>query len=145
MPTYDYICQNCRKRFEIFMTYQEYGVKPVACPHCGSGNVSRRMPRVRVLKGDEARLEAFSDPSKFAGLEEDPRAMGRMFREMGSALGEEMPPQFDEIVERLEAGQTPEEIEKTMPDWGDSLGTQGFGGHSHEGHDHTHDHDHHED
>ncbi|MCS6994934.1 MAG: zinc ribbon domain-containing protein [Anaerolineales bacterium] len=138
MPTYDYICHNCHKRFDVFMTYQEYGTRPVTCPHCSSGNVARRVPRVRVLKGEEARLEAFSDPAKFAGLEDDPRAMGRMFREMGSALGEEMPPQFDEIVERLEAGQSPEEIEKTMPDWGEGLGTQEFGGHSHEDHTHSH-------
>lgn len=131
MPTYDYICLDCRKRFDVFLTYQEYGVKPVNCSHCGSSNVARRVPRVRVLKGDEARMEAFSDPSKFAGLEDDPRAMGRMFREMGGALGEEMPPQFDEIVDRLEAGQSPDEIEKTMPDWGESMGTQDFGGHEH--------------
>ncbi len=134
MPTYDYICLDCRKRFDIFLTYQEYGVKPVACSHCGSSNVTRKVPRVRVLKGDEARMEAFSDPSKFAGVEDDPRAMGRMFREMGGALGEEMPPQFDEIVDRLESGQSPDEIESAIPDWGESMGTQEFGGreHSHE-------------
>lgn len=131
MPTYDYICLDCRKRFDIFLTYQEYGVKPVACSHCGSSNVTRRVPRVRILKGDEARMAAFSDPSRFAGLEDDPRAMGKMFREMGGALGEEMPPQFNEIVDRLEAGQSPDEIEKTMPDWGESMGTQEFGGHEH--------------
>ncbi len=131
MPTYDYICLDCRKRFDIFLTYQEYGVKPVVCSHCGSSNVTRKVPRVRVLKGDDARLQAFSDPSKFAGMEDDPRAMGKMFREMGSALGEEMPPQFDEIVDRLEAGQSPDEIEKSMPDWGESMGTQEFGGHDH--------------
>ncbi|GAB4489219.1 MAG: hypothetical protein Fur0016_21330 [Anaerolineales bacterium] len=131
MPTYDYLCLNCRKRFDIFLTYQEYGVKPVNCPHCKSNNVTRRVPRVRVLKGDEARLAAFSDPSQLAGLEDDPRAMGKMFRQMGSALGEEMPPQFDEIVDRLEAGQSPDEIEKTMPDWGESMGTQEFSSHEH--------------
>lgn len=122
MPIYDYICLDCRKRFDIFLTYQEYGVKPVACPYCGSSKVTRKVPRVRVLKGDEARLEAFSDPSKFAGLEDDPRAIGKMFREMGSALGEEMPPQFDEIVDRLEAGQSPEEIETAIPDLGSEIG-----------------------
>jgi putative FmdB family regulatory protein len=118
MPTYDYLCHDCRKRFDIFLTYQEYGVKPVTCPHCGSSHIRRRAPRVRVLKGDEARLQAFSDPSKFAGLEDDPRTMGKLFREMGGALGEEMPPQFNEIVDRLEAGQSAEEIESALPDAG---------------------------
>ncbi len=132
MPTYDYICLNCRKRFDVFLSYKEYGVKPVHCSHCGSDNIRRRVPRVRVLKGDEARLGALSDPSKLAGLENDPVALGKMFREMGGALGEEMPPQFDEIVDRLESGQSAEEIESAIPDWG------GDGdGHDHTGHNHT--------
>jgi putative FmdB family regulatory protein len=139
MPTYDYVCLDCHKRFDIFLTYKEYGVKPVACSHCGSENVRRRVPRVRLLKGDEARMAAFSDPSKFAGLEDDPQAMGKMFREMGGALGEEMPPQFDEIVDRLEAGQKPEEIESALPDWGGEGGSGEFGAHDHSGHDHAHD------
>lgn len=124
MPTYDYTCLDCHKRFEIFLTYQEYGVKQVACLHCGSNNITRKVPRVRILKGEETRLAAFSDPAKFAGLEDDPREMGKMFREMGGALGEEMPPQFNEIVSRLESGQSAEEIESSMPDWGDSAETQ---------------------
>lgn len=118
MPTYDYICLDCRKRFDIFLTYQEYGVKPVTCSHCGSSNIRRKAPRVRVLKGDEARMQAFSDPAKFAGMEDDPRTMGKMFREMGGALGEEMPAQFNEIVDRLESGQSAEEIESALPEVG---------------------------
>ena len=37
-------------------------------------------------------------------------------RKMSSEVGEEMPPEFDEVVNRLEAGQSPEEIEKHLPD-----------------------------
>jgi len=44
--------------------------------------------------------------------------MGRMMRKMGSELGEEMPPEFDDVVDRLEKGQSPDEIEKEMPDLG---------------------------
>jgi hypothetical protein len=33
-----------------------------------------------------------------------------------------MPPEFDEVIDRLESGQSPEEIEESMPDLGDSLG-----------------------
>jgi hypothetical protein len=35
---------------------------------------------------------------------------------MGSELGEDAGPEFDEVVGRLEAGQSPEEIEKDLPD-----------------------------
>jgi putative FmdB family regulatory protein len=122
MPIYDYICLDCNKRFDIFLTYAEYGTRPVACPHCGSSRVRRRLSRVRVAKSDESRAESFagdfSDPSALEGLEKDPQAMGRMMRKMGSELGEEMPPEFSEVVDRLEKGQSPEEIEKELPDLG---------------------------
>jgi putative FmdB family regulatory protein len=132
MPTYDYTCLDCRKRFDVFMSYKEYGTRPVFCSHCGSGNVRRKVNRVRVLKGSGT-LEDFSNPAALEGLEDDPRAMARMFRKMGSELGEEMPPQFNEIVDRLDAGQSPDEISRSIEDWGGPLG----GGD--EEHDHAHD------
>ena len=30
-------------------------------------------------------------------------------------MGEDLPPEFDEVVDRLEAGQSPEDIEKAIP------------------------------
>lgn len=116
MPLYEYRCLKCRKRFSIFMTCQEYGTRPVICTHCGSDQVQRKIGRIRVARSEESLLEDFSDPSQLEGLEEDPRALGRMMRKMSSEVGEEMPPEFDEVVNRLEAGQSPEEIEKHLPD-----------------------------
>lgn len=118
MPFYDYRCLDCNRRFEIFLTYAEYGRRPVVCPHCQSQNVRRRIPRVRVAKSEESRLESLADPSALAGLEDDPQALGRMMRRMGRELGEDLPPEFDEVVDRLEKGQSPEEIEKEVPDLG---------------------------
>jgi len=59
-----------------------------------------------------------NDFSGIEGLEDDPKAMGRMMRKMGKEMGEEMRPEFDEVVGRLEAGQSPEEIESAVPDLG---------------------------
>ncbi len=66
----------------------------------------------------------FSDPAALAGLEKDPQAMGRMMRKMGSEMGEQLPPEFNDVVDRLEKGQSPEQIEKELPDLGgdDALG-----------------------
>ncbi len=123
MPIYDYYCLNCQKRFDVFMTYAEYGTKPVTCPHCQSKNVRRRVPKVRVAKSEESRMDSlagdFSDPAALEGLENDPQAMGRMMRKMGNEIGEDMPPEFNEVVDRLEKGQSPEDIEKDMPDLGE--------------------------
>jgi putative FmdB family regulatory protein len=118
MPTYEYRCHNCRRRFDIFMSYQEYGAQRVTCPHCQSDNVRRKIGRVRVAHSDESRLENLADPSNLEGLDEDPRALGRMMRQMSSEVGEEMGPEFDEVVSRLERGQSPDEIEKELPDLG---------------------------
>ena len=69
----------------------------------------------------------FSDPSALAGLENDPQAMGRMMRKMGKEMGEEVPPEFGEVVNRLEKGQSPEEIEKELPDLGEGgMGEEGL-------------------
>ena len=125
MPIYDYFCFDCRQRFEVFLSYQEYGTIPVTCSHCRSKNVRRRLPRVRGARSDDSRAEAlasdYSDPSALAGLENDPQALGRMMRKMGNEIGEQMPPEFGEVVGRLEKGQSPEEIEQDMPDLGAGL------------------------
>jgi putative FmdB family regulatory protein len=122
MPFYDYICLNCSKHFDVFMSFSEYGTRGVTCPHCKSRKVRRGIPRVRVAKSEESRLDSlagdFSDPSALAGLENDPQAMGRMMRKMGKEMGEEIPPEFNEVVDRLEKGQSPEDIEKEIPDLG---------------------------
>lgn len=118
MPYYDYQCLDCDKRFQKFFTYAEYGTIPVECPKCRSKNVRRRIGKIRVMRSDESRLENLADPDNLADLDEDPRALGRMMRSMSEEVGEEMPPEFDEVVDRLEAGQSPDEIEKSMPDLG---------------------------
>jgi putative FmdB family regulatory protein len=128
MPTYDFVCLDCRKRFDIFLSYQEYGAKAVTCAHCNSANVRRRVPRVRVLKSDEQRLSALGDPSMLDGIDDDPVALGRMMRKMGSELGEDLPPEFGDVVDRLEAGQSPEEIESAIPDLAEGLGGGDMGG-----------------
>ncbi len=127
MPFYTYICQDCRKRFDVFLSYSEYGQKEVLCKHCGGKHVQRAINRVRMLKSDENRLSDMADPSALEGLDEDPRALGRMMRQMKDQVGEEMPPEFDEVVGRLEKGQTPEEIEKEIPDLGESAAAGGGG------------------
>ena len=127
MPTYDYTCNSCRKRFDVFQSYSEYGTKPVHCSHCGSSDIRRRPPRIRILKSEESRLEQMADPSMLENLEDDPKALGQMMRKMGSEMGEELPPEFDEVVDRLEAGQSPDEISSAIPDLGDDAGGGAMG------------------
>jgi putative FmdB family regulatory protein len=116
MPYYDYICQDCRKRFSLFLTYAEYEKARPVCPHCQSLNVRRKIGRIRVAKSSLGRLEDMSDPDALDAIDEDPRALGRMMRQMSEETGEDMGPEFHEVVNRLETGQSPEQIEKDLPD-----------------------------
>ena len=119
MPTYDYICNNCDQRFDVFMTFSEYGKKPVHCAHCQSADVRRRMTKVRIAKSDSSRIESAADDfSGMEGIEDDPKALAKMMKKMGKEMGEELPNEFNEVVDRLEAGQSPEEIESVLPDLG---------------------------
>jgi len=122
VPTYEYRCQDCRRRFDLFLSYSEYGQMEIHCPHCQSVHVQRKIGRIRVARSDESRLADISDPSSLAGLDEDPQSLGRMMRQMSSQMGEDMGPEFHEVVDRLESGQSPEEIEKTLPDLGGDAG-----------------------
>jgi putative FmdB family regulatory protein len=128
MPNYEYRCSACKKRFTIFMTYTEFGTKRVNCKYCTSDNVTRLIGRIRIAKSDDSRMEDFSDPASLEGLENDPIALGKMMRKMSGELGEEMPDEFNEVVGRLEAGQSPEEIENDLPELADDMGGNGFNG-----------------
>lgn len=127
MPNYEFRCLNCKRRFEVFFTYSEYGTKPVTCPHCQSQNVQRKIGRIRVARSEESRLETMAGPESLDGLDEDPRALGRMMRQMSSEMGEDMGPEFHEVVGRLEAGQSPEDIEKDLPDLNAAADAAGAG------------------
>ena len=122
MPTYDFICNDCKQRFEIFLTYSEYGKGPATCSHCGSINTRRRMTRVRIAKSEESRFDSLEgEMGNLEGMEDDPKAIGRMMRKMGNEMGENLPPEFDDVVDRLESGQSPEEIESALPDLGTGM------------------------
>lgn len=80
-----------------------------------------------MLRGEGSDLANLDDPGDLA---EDPRAMARMMREMSADMGEDPGPEFHEVVDRLEKGQSPEDIEKELPEMGmgGETGGDDFGG-----------------
>lgn len=116
MPTYEYRCQSCRRKFDKFISYQEYETAQLACPNCGSVEVARAIGRVRVTRGSFGHLADMADPAALDQIDDDPRKLGQMMREMKSEVGAELGGEFDEVVDRLEKGQSPDEIEQAFPD-----------------------------
>ena len=119
MPYYEYRCRNCGKRVRLFMTFAEYDEKQPICPNCDSDELQRLISRVALAKSEDARMDSLMDDSALAGLdEEDPKALGRFMRKMSHEMGEDMGDEFEEVVDRLEKGESPESIEESMPDLG---------------------------
>ncbi len=67
-------------------------------------------------------MESLADPSSLAGLDEDdPKSLAKWMKKMGNETGEDLGPEFNEVVSRLESGQLPEDIEKEVPGLVDGL------------------------
>jgi hypothetical protein len=78
---------------------------------------------VSVVRSEESRLDDMTDPSMLGDFDEnDPKSMARWMRRMSAETGEEMPEEFDEVIDRLERGQSPDEIEEAIPGLADDMG-----------------------
>lgn len=113
MPIYEYRCGGCGRRPSLyFQTFSAAEQVVPSCPHCGSTELTRLVSRVAFMRSEESRLEDLADPSSFGDLDEnDPRSVARWARKMGSALGEDLGDDFNEMVEQMEAGELPDEGE----------------------------------
>jgi hypothetical protein len=50
--------------------------------------------------------------------ENDPRSMARALRRMADELGEDLGPEFNEAIARLEAGEDPDKVERDLEESG---------------------------
>ncbi|MCS7082746.1 MAG: zinc ribbon domain-containing protein [Bacteroidetes bacterium] len=112
MPIYEYRCQACQRRFAIFVRRITEEVHP-ACPQCGAQDVRRLISRVAIVHSEEAHLDKLADPGALGDVDEnDPRSVARWMRRMEGMLGEDLGEEFHEMLDRLEAGEDPETIER---------------------------------
>jgi len=103
MPLYEYRCLDCKQRSTV-LVLSLANQAPAACSHCTSTRVERILSRFASPKSEEARLEALTDPSNLAGLDEnDPQSMARFMKTMGEEVGEDL---GDDLSEAMESGET---------------------------------------
>ena len=106
MPIYEYRCLDCKRRTSVFVRSISSPVR-ATCEHCGGGKLSRLMSKFAVHGGSVD----FDDPSSMGDLDEnDPKSVARWARRMGDAAGEDLGPEFDDMVSRIEAGEDPESV-----------------------------------
>jgi len=134
MPIYEYTCRDCQRKVSLlWRSFADAETREPVCPRCGGHNLQRLISRVAVVRSESTQADALADDAVADGAldgldENDPKSMARWMRKMADETGEDLGPEFGEVVSRLEAGEDPESIEKSMPDLGDAgFGAPGFG------------------
>lgn len=109
MPIYEFRCRSCGRTVSVFQRSMGVAVSAV-CPHCGGSDLSRLVSRFAVLRAEQVADDALAD---LDGVDEnDPRSVARWARRMkAEGFGQDLGPEFDGMVERMEAGQSIDEIE----------------------------------
>jgi putative FmdB family regulatory protein len=109
MPIYEYRCAACNRRSSIFVRSMSTSVRP-KCEHCGSVKLSRLMSKFAVRKGT-AGSDDLDDLGGTDDVDEnDPRSVARWARRMREESGEDLGPEFDQMIDRIEAGESPEDV-----------------------------------
>jgi putative FmdB family regulatory protein len=110
MPIYEFSCNQCQNKLSVFVRSMSSPVN-ASCDRCGSSDLRRLISRVAVLKS-EGDLAGLDDESMMSGFDEnDPKAMAAWARRMQRQMGEEVGPEFEEMVERLERGESLDDVD----------------------------------
>jgi putative FmdB family regulatory protein len=118
MPTYDYRCQNCGRKFDLFYkSFKDYeAASGQTCPHCGSDQVGRSIRRVAIAKPGRD-LSSLNSGEMLNVLEGgNPQEVGRMFQQVADTTGADMGTQFTEAARRLSRGDSIDRVERDLAD-----------------------------
>src|SRR5205814_6312561 len=109
MPIYEYRCAACNRRSSLFVRSVTSASAP-KCEHCGSTKVARLMSKFAVHGKGGGGFD-LDDPSSMPDIDEsDPKAVARWARQMKDEMGEDLGPEFDDMVGRIESGEDPESV-----------------------------------
>src|SRR4051794_16905624 len=121
MPIYEYDCKACGARVSLFFRSISAAADP-KCDRCGSSDLGRLMSRVTVLRSGDYSSMLDDD----LGLDEsDPRAMAAWARRMRNEMGDDGGPEMDQMIERLERGES---LDDDGGDFGDDVGLDDIAG-----------------
>lgn len=118
MPIYEFRCNDTGRRFEVRMSYTDYDPDAVRSPFTGSDNVERIIRGVRMVRSETSRWDAAisGDGDALGDLDDaDPQTLGRALEHLGRDLEGELGSEFKDVVGRLRDGETPEQIEQSLP------------------------------
>ncbi len=136
MPIYEYRCLACKRRVSVFFrsfSAADSGAGGAVCPQCGSSHLQRLVSKVSFIRRDNLGDSPPTDPvagglgdeSEYGGGEdgmdglddmmpgldeEDPRSVARWARQMQQQTGEDLGPEFNTALTRIESGEDPDRV-----------------------------------
>ncbi len=134
MPIYEFFCPGNNKIYSFFARSLGYSSKVPRCPDDAKlplermisnfafiGKAKEEKPARHPKDEDDPRIQAAleSVEQQLGAMDTDnpdPRMVGRMLRKMAEITGETMPGQVDEVMRRLEAGESLDRIEEQFGD-----------------------------
>ena len=103
MPLYEYRCQDCRRRSTVLVRSLSGVVEPV-CEHCGSGKLTRLISKFSFRRSWGSSLDWAPDSGYPTESDmDDPKRMAQWMRRMQKEMGDEVTPEFDQMVEEMES------------------------------------------
>jgi len=113
MPVYEYRCKNCRRKVSVLVKGFS-GAGGVTCNFCGGQDLTRLFSTFATVRTDQDVYGDILDDSALVNrmMHNDPTAMVEWSRRMGGTEGEKAP-EYQEMVERLERGES---YESVMPE-----------------------------
>ena len=119
MPVYEYRCNDCKRLITLYVR----GFSEIAkadCTACGSENVTRLFSRFAIHKTyQDVYEDILSDKELVSGMiANDPRALAKWSRKMEGASGDDIGPEYEEMMERLDHGENWETVAADMRESG---------------------------
>ena len=129
MPIYEFYCEDCNTIFNFFSRVVNTTKRPT-CPSCKREKLDKCISRFATLSGDrtEDDMDMPFDESKMEQAmnllggemdninEDDPRQAAQLMRKFSDITGMQMGSGMEEALQRLEAGEDPDQIEADMGD-----------------------------
>ncbi len=131
MPIYEFYCQACHMIFNFFSRSINTEKRPL-CPKCGKLQLDRQMSIFSMgsknVEGDAEKPMPDLDESKMEQAmnllakeadhmdENDPKQAADLMRKLTDMTGLNLGESMEEALQRMEAGEDPEQIEAEMGD-----------------------------
>ena len=117
MPIYEYRCESCKRLIPVLVLKTQE--KPqLECPQCQSQQLTRVFSSFSIGKGESYLRKGIyedilSDNQLVKGLNSnDPRSLAEWNKRMSQGTGEDIAPEYQEMQQKLESGQSVESVQR---------------------------------